>query len=64
MIAITNKQIEFKTANYRIQVEVSNGKSEVIVFDKNNNLLLSMLSIKEAESIATEILEVLNQLKI
>ena len=64
MIEITNKQIEYKTANYRIQIEVGKGKSEVAVFDKNNNLLLSCLSIKEAETISREILEVLEQLKI
>ena len=61
---ITNKQIEYKTANYRIQIEISGAKSEVAVFDKNNNLLLSCLSIKEAETISREILEVLEQLKI
>lgn len=64
MIEITNKQLEFKTANYRIQIEIEGVKSNVYVFDKNNNLLLSCLSIKEAETISREILEVLEQLKI
>ena len=64
MITITNKQTEYKTANYRIQIEINGEKSEVAVFDRNNNLLLSCLSIKEAETISREILEVLEQLKI
>lgn len=64
MIEITEKQIEYKTDNYRIQVETNKNRTEIYIFDLNSNLITSFSSIKEAENIGRELLEVLDQLKI
>lgn len=61
---ITYKEIEYKTANYRIQVEVNKGKATVWVFDPDNNIVASFDSLKEAENLSRDILEILDQLKI
>jgi len=61
---ITQKMTEYKTANYRIQVEIFKGKFDLTVFDNDNNLVVMFDSLKEAENISKEILQVLEQLKI
>ncbi len=60
---ITWIETEYKTENYRIQVEIRGDKSEVAVFDKDNNLLISCLSLEQAKTIAHELLEVITLIK-
>ena len=64
MLEVTDKTIDYKTKTYTIRVTVNKEISSVYVYDKDFNILLSCLSINEAETIAREMLEVLEQLKI
>lgn len=61
---ITRKELTYKTANYRFDIEADNRKTWIYVFDLKNNLICSFESIKEAETIARELTEVLEKLKI
>jgi len=61
---ITQKMIEYKTDNHRIQVDRLGDKVDITVFDLNNNIILSLDSIKQAEDVAHDLLKVLEQLKI
>ena len=58
---ITRKEVEYKIGAYRISVETQDDKSQVFVFDGNNNLLVSCLSLKEAEGIANALLQVVKK---
>lgn len=60
---ITSKMIEYTTKNYRIQIETFKGKTDVTVFDKNNNLVVLFDSIDEAKTLSKEMLEVLKEVE-
>jgi len=57
---ITKNELEYKVGDYTIQVskDFAKNKSEVFVFDKNNNLLNSYASLQEAQNTAEAILKV------
>ena len=58
---ITRKETEYKIGDYRISVETEDDKSQIFVFDGNNNLLVSCLSLKEAEDISNALLQVVKK---
>jgi hypothetical protein len=57
---ITKNELEYKVGDYTIQVskDFAKNKSEIFVFDKNNNILNSYASLEEAQNTAEAILKV------
>ena len=58
---VTRKETEYKVGGYRVSIETEGDKSQIFVFDGNNNLILSCLSFSEAKEISKALLEVVNK---